>query len=226
MLAVSGELNREMGGLPVFPEINQEVALQPRHVMGSIAPAYQPSATPKARHRRTIYAYRSRGLSDPMLSVFNQPSADSSCELRTTSTVTPQALTLFNSQNSHQRALAMAIRLNQERPTKLSEQVKRGIQLAWGRSAGPNEISRGTIFVERMTSYHQQHLPTPKVPPVSVKRTMFEEMTGEPFTYTETLDVYQHYTPDPQPWMASAQIRALADLCLLLLNANAFLYIY
>ena len=36
MLAVSGELNREIGGLPVFPEINQEVALQPRHVMGRL----------------------------------------------------------------------------------------------------------------------------------------------------------------------------------------------
>ena len=225
MLAVSGELNREMGGLPVFPEINQEVALQPRHIMGTIAPAYQPSATPKERHRRTIYAYRSRGLSDPMLSVFNQPSADASCELRTASTVTPQALTLFNSQNSHQRALAMAIRLNQERP-KLSEQIKRGIQLAWGRSAEPNEISRGTTFVEQMTNYHQQHLPTPQATPVSVERTMFEEMTGEPFTYTETLDVYQHYKPDPKPWTASAQIRALADFCLLLLNANAFLYVY
>ena len=55
---------------------------------------------------------------------------------------------------------------------------------------------------------------------------MFEEMTGEPFTYNETLDVYQDYTPDPQPWTVSPQIRALADFCLLLLNANAFLYIY
>nr|MCS5613110.1 hypothetical protein [Candidatus Poribacteria bacterium] len=77
-----------------------------------------------------------------------------------------------------------------------------------------------------MTNYHQQHLPTPQAIPVSVERTMFEEMTGEPFTYTETLDVYQHYTPDPKPWATSAQIRALAGFCLLLLNANAFLYVY
>ena len=119
----------------------------------------------------------------------------------------------------------MAILVNQERP-KLAEQVKRGIQLAWGRSAKPNEVSRGTTFVEKMTKYHQQYLPIPQDPPVSVERTMFEEMTGEPFTYTETLDVYQHYTPDPKPWATSAQIRALADFCLLLLNANAFLYVY
>lgn len=46
MLFVSGELNLEMGGLPIFPEINMEVALQPRHVMGSVAPAHQPSRDP------------------------------------------------------------------------------------------------------------------------------------------------------------------------------------
>ena len=47
MLAISGELNPRVGGPPVFPEINWEVALQPRHIMGSVAPAYQPS--PRAK---------------------------------------------------------------------------------------------------------------------------------------------------------------------------------
>ena len=43
MLSASGELNRQQGGPGVFPEINWEAALQPRHIMGSVAPAYQPS---------------------------------------------------------------------------------------------------------------------------------------------------------------------------------------
>ena len=46
MLAITGELNNEMGGLPIMPEINMEVALQPRMIQFSIAPAYQPSKTP------------------------------------------------------------------------------------------------------------------------------------------------------------------------------------
>ena len=41
MLAVSGELNRAQGGIPAHPEINEEVAMQPRHIMGSVGPAYQ-----------------------------------------------------------------------------------------------------------------------------------------------------------------------------------------
>ena len=33
----------------MFPELNWEVALQPRHIMGSVAPAYLPSPTPAER---------------------------------------------------------------------------------------------------------------------------------------------------------------------------------
>ncbi|MCP4816503.1 MAG: DUF1553 domain-containing protein, partial [Planctomycetaceae bacterium] len=36
MLASSGELNRKLGGIPAHPEINAEVAMQPRHIMGSV----------------------------------------------------------------------------------------------------------------------------------------------------------------------------------------------
>jgi len=67
MLAASGELNLEMGGPGVFPEMNWEVALQPRHIMGSVAPAYVPSQSPEQRNRRTVYCFRIRTLGDPML---------------------------------------------------------------------------------------------------------------------------------------------------------------
>ncbi|MEM7232011.1 MAG: PSD1 and planctomycete cytochrome C domain-containing protein, partial [Planctomycetota bacterium] len=44
-LAVTGELVRTGGGIPIRPEINMEVALQPRMIQFSVAPAYQPSRT-------------------------------------------------------------------------------------------------------------------------------------------------------------------------------------
>src|SRR5205807_1105014 len=80
MLAASGELNDEMGGPGVFPEMNWEVALQPRHIMGSVAPAYVPSRAPEQRNRRTIYCFRIRTLADPMLEVLNRPGSETSCE--------------------------------------------------------------------------------------------------------------------------------------------------
>ncbi|MCP4816670.1 MAG: DUF1553 domain-containing protein, partial [Planctomycetaceae bacterium] len=60
MLASSGELNRKLGGIPAHPEINAEVAMQPRHIMGSVGPAYQSDLLPDQRNRRTIYAERIR----------------------------------------------------------------------------------------------------------------------------------------------------------------------
>ncbi|MGY8696036.1 MAG: DUF1553 domain-containing protein, partial [Verrucomicrobiia bacterium] len=56
MLKITGELNTEMGGFPVMPEINMEVALQPRMIQFSIAPAHQPFNTPDKRNRRSVYA--------------------------------------------------------------------------------------------------------------------------------------------------------------------------
>ena len=225
MLFTSGELNLEMGGLPIFPEINMEVALQPRHIMGSIAPAHQPSRRPETRNRRTVYAYRYRGLPDPMLEVFNQPSADLSCELRTASTVTPQVFTLLNSWNSYDRSLAMAHRLEKETQA-LSDRITRAFKLAWGRAPTKDERAKTTAYLETAAVYHHQNPPVAEKYPTQVDRTMFEEMTGEPFEYTERLDVYEDYVPHPKPWDVGPETRALADLCLVLFNANEFIYVY
>ena len=225
MLAVSGELNPEAGGLPVKPEINREVALQPRHIMGSIAPAYQPSRTPPERNRRTIYAYHYRGLPNPMLEVFNQPNSDLSCERRLASTVTPQVFTLFNGQNAYDRALAMAQQLTQEN-TSLPQQIEHAIQRAWNRPATPDEVDHSVAFVEKMIQYHQENEPVVPEYPVTVQRTMFEEMTGEEFTYTERLDQYENYVADLKPRDVLPETRALADWCRVLFNANEFVYVY
>ena len=54
---------------------------------------------------------------------------------------------------------------------------------------------------------------------------MFEELTGETFTFTEELDVMKNYQRDLKPWDVSPQTRALADLCLVLMNSNEFVYL-
>ena len=225
MLMTSGELNLTLGGLPVKPEINREVALQPRHIMGSIAPAHQPSRTPAERHRRTIYTYRYRGMPNPMLEVFNRPSADISCERRTPSTVTPQVFTLFNGQDSHDRALAMAQRIEKE-TSNTEQQVRQAIALAWNREATPDELQQSLQYLDTMLVYHRQNPPVAQSYPTHIERTMFEEMTGEEFTYTEHLDRYENYVPDTKPWDVEPDTRALANLCLVLFNANEFVYVY
>ena len=225
MLAVSGELNLEMGGLPARPEINMEVAMQPRHIMGSVAPAYQPSRTPAERNRRTIYAERIRTLRDPMLEVFNQPGLDASCERRDASTITPQVFTLFNSQSSYDRAVAMALRLADEF-TEPRKRVQRAFRLAFGREATEDEIADCLEHVALMTAHHREHALQPVEPPTFVIREMVEEMTGLNFYWVEDLDVYQDYVPHTKPWDVSPAMRAWADVCLVLLNSNEFIYVY
>jgi mono/diheme cytochrome c family protein len=224
MLAVTGELNLEVGGLPARPEINREVAFQPRHVMGSVAPAYQPSRTPAERNRRTLYCLKIRSLRDPLLEVFDQPSPDLSCERRSQSTVTPQVFGLFNGQVSHDRALALASRLEHEAETPAGR-VERAFRLAFGRAPTDAERQSALAHVERMTALHRRRQPTPEPPPKKITRGVVEEQTGTEIRWEERLDVYEDYVPDLKPCDVGPETRALADLCLVLFNANEFLYV-
>ena len=88
--------------------------MQPRQIMGGTASVYEPDPLPQQRNRRTIYAEKIRGLRDPFMELFNQPGPDKSCELRQTSTVAPQALTLMNAEELQDRALAFAAMLTRE----------------------------------------------------------------------------------------------------------------
>lgn len=224
MLAVTGELTTEMGGPGVFPKINWEVALQPRHIMGSVAPAYQPSARPRDRHRRTIYAFHYRTLSNPMLDVFDQPDSNVSCPKRDETTVAPQALTLLNGGFTRDRALALAHRIVQGTGDP-GEQIKRAFRRVYGRPPTGEELRWCRQHLAEMLEHHRRHEPDPVDPPQKVKRRMVEELTGKPFTWTETLDLMDEYEPDLKPWDVGPRTRALAEVCLVLLNSNEFLYV-
>lgn len=143
MLAASGELNPSLGGIPNRPEINLEAALQPRQVMGTFADAWTPNPLPEQRHRRSLYALKLRGLTDPQMEVFNAPSPDFSCEGREASTVTPQVFSLFNGQTTHSRALALAHRLAKETATD-AQAIDRLFALVFSRT--PTALERETCL--------------------------------------------------------------------------------
>ena len=228
MLAVSGELNRAIGGIPAHPEINEEVAMQPRHIMGSVGPAYQADPNPAQRNRRTLYAERIRTLSDPMLEVFNKPGPDVSCERRDTATIAPQAFTLMNSPINHARALAFAARLEKEKPGNLNLQIVRAFQLAYQRQPTVDEMKVCDAHIAKALAHHRANEPVQVEPPKYVIRQMVEEMTGLDFWWVEDLDIYSSnaYVPDLKPWDVKPHTRALAELCLVLFNSNEFVYVY
>lgn len=225
MLAASGELNKSIGGIPIRPEIPLEVALQPIHTMGSVAPAYQPSPLPNLRNRRSLYIERKRAIENPMLQVFNQNDNDVSCEKRDASTVVTQAFTLLNSENIRDRALALANKLSHQikDPTKIVITANQLILL--------QKPTEGEIFsaLEFIAQVKEEHLKNPKSKPsypLQVQREMIEEMTGEEFTFIEHLDVYENYQPDLKDADVTVDVSALADYISVLFNTNEFLYVY
>lgn len=225
LLQITGELNPAMGGLPAMPEINMEVALQPRMIQFSLAPAYQPDSTPEKRNRRTVYAYRVRGMADPFLELFNQPNPNDSCEFRDSAVVTPQALTLLNSNLMTDRSVAFAVKLQQS-SGRLKEKVQAAFRQTLGRAADPSEEKRFVTYLEDMIEYHGSSKPDKPIYPEKITRSLVEEFSGEPFEYEEILPAFENYTPDIKPADVDAPTRALADLCLLLFNSNEFVYLY
>ncbi len=223
MLAASDELNREMGGIPCRPIINQEAALQPRMVMGTFAAAWQPNPLPKDRNRRSIYALRLRGLSDPLMEVFNSPPPDFSCEGREASTVTPQVFALFNGQNSHARALSLAIAVLDSTSGDESA-IAECFRRLYGREPSSDESALCLAHWSQLESILDEQAPVVDMPK-KVLREAVEENTGERFSFEETLYSNVDFVPDHDPSQVTRHSRALADVCLALINSNEFVYV-
>lgn len=225
MLSVSDELNRSLGGIPCRPIINAEVALQPRQVMGTFAAAWTPNPQPHQRNRRSIYVLKLRGLVDPSLEVFNSPSPDFSCERRDTSTVTPQVFAMFNSENVHTRALAIANDAMQQSSAP-AEVIDVIYQRLFGRDATGEEVERCLSHWKRIEEMLPAKSPPYRMPPREIVREAVEENTGEKFTFVEILHAVDDFEPDIQPIDVPRRTRALADVCLVLINSNEFVYVY
>ncbi|MFH5802633.1 PSD1 and planctomycete cytochrome C domain-containing protein [Alienimonas sp. DA493] len=225
MLATTGELNREVGGPSVRPEIHWEVAFQPRLLMGKLAPPYEPSPRRADRNRRTLYAVHLRGLRDPLLETLNQPGADAACERRDETSVAPQALTLLHGEFSHERSLALAAKIA-EQADDPAERVRRAFRAVLGRDATAAEQAAALAFLTEETA-EQRALRIEPVPlPTEVTMQNVKEQTGEVVEQTFELRSLKDYEEDLKPWQVGPEVRALGGLCLVLFNSSEFLHVY
>ena len=150
---------------------------------------------------------------------------DKSCELRDNSTVTPQALTLLNGQESIDRSMAFANSILQSNENE-EDAIGQVFLRAYGRKATPAELDAGIAHWRQMTKVQMTLTPKPVEYPTEVVRTAVDENTGKPFSFTEKLLGYEDYVPDLEGHQVDARTRALADLCLAILNSNEFVYVY
>jgi len=148
VLAVNGRLNGEMFGPWFFPQLSQEV------LAGQSRPGDGWGDSSEAeRNRRSIYAHVKRSLPVPILSVFDFPDSDGSCEARFTTTQPAQALTMLNGDLLNEEAHLFADRLRSEAATT-DAQIRRAIELALCRPATDKDVERGLTLIVQLTTKH------------------------------------------------------------------------
>ena len=135
---------------------------------------------------------------------------------------------MLNSPIIRARALALAARIEREKPNSIKQQVQLAFQLTYQRF--PNEDELKMCF-EHLKIFSDQHKSNPQKEiekPKYVIRRMVEEMTGLAFWWVEDFDVYAggEYKPDLKPWDVGIETLAMGDLCLVLFNSNEFVYVY
>jgi hypothetical protein len=122
MLAVSGELDRTIGGPPA------------------------PLASPENR-RRTLYASISRHNLDGLLRLFDFPDPNLTSDKRPVTTVPLQQLFVLNSPFMERQARALDARLTSEPAATVEDRVRRAYVLLYGRPATEEEVRLGLAFL-------------------------------------------------------------------------------
>lgn len=149
ILAVNGTLNLKMHGPSIYPALSREV-LATQSVPGK---GWERS-DPMEQSRRSVYIHIKRSLLVPMLSNFDFPDPDVSCEARFITTQPGQALGMLNSDFLHTQSEEFAKRLRSEIPSGLDEQIQRAYQLALARTPTVQENARARGLIDQLQSKH------------------------------------------------------------------------
>ena len=150
ILTASGNLNLKIGGKPFFPPIPEKV--RQSNTQGK----WEMTQEGPAVWRRSIYSYWKRGLRYPMFDVFDLPDPNISCEGRTVTTVTTQALTLLNNSFVLGQARSFAERVLDQSNREQAAQAKTAFRIALSREPSPKELDRNLAFLRRQRSYHAE----------------------------------------------------------------------
>ncbi|HCK71427.1 MAG TPA: hypothetical protein DHW38_07605 [Planctomycetaceae bacterium] len=125
MLLVSGELNREIGGVSV--PVDQE----------------------SQNTRRGIYLFQTRDAPPELQSLFDGPTASSeACLERQVSTSALQSLYLLNDDFAQRRAIALAQRIRESAGEDMVMQVQNGFEYALGREPDAEELALSLDFLK------------------------------------------------------------------------------
>jgi hypothetical protein len=142
VLAVSGRLNPELYGLPIFPPLPGDIAETVKYSENK-----WDTQLDQAGRKRSIYIYQQRTLNMPFMQAFDSTVCDESRPRRRTSVTPLQALSLFNGDFVNEEADALARRIRREAGEGKGEQVRLAYRLALSRSPNPEEAGHFVKFL-------------------------------------------------------------------------------
>src|SRR5258708_18017703 len=144
-MSARGGLNLQIGGPGVFPHLPDEILDSMKYGI------WERREDGPAVWRRSIYVYRKGGLPYPMFEVFDLPDQNTSCGLRTVSTVPTQALTLLNDEFILRQAKLFANRVKEAAPDDAARQIDMAYRIALTRPPDEKEMAMGLDFLKRQS---------------------------------------------------------------------------
>jgi len=147
MLAVGGNLNREMYGPGIKPPIPTEAIFPTAPKHGEVWPAE--ARDEAANWRRSIYVFAKRSNPVPFLQSFDAPDASSSCARRNTTTVPTQALYLMNDAFLVNQSRRFAERVTSLAGAQPEAQIRQAYRLARGRSPDAAELESTIQYLKK-----------------------------------------------------------------------------
>ncbi|MBM3803257.1 MAG: DUF1553 domain-containing protein [Acidimicrobiia bacterium] len=147
VLAVSGRLNPERGGPPVFPPLPKGLD-EAQKVQG--INTWETSNGGDGR-KRSVYVFQRRSLNLPLLETFDASVFNASCDRRRTSITALQPLSMYNGEFANLEARHFAEVL-QKVGSNLDAQIQQGFWLALARSPTAAELKRLSAFLDSVGS--------------------------------------------------------------------------
>ncbi|NND95954.1 MAG: DUF1553 domain-containing protein, partial [Pirellulaceae bacterium] len=144
ILATNGSLNPKTYGPSIYPELSAEVkAGQSRPGAG------WGNSSPEEQNRRSIYIHVKRSLLTPLLSAFDFPDPDLTCEARFMTLQPGQALSMMNSDFIHQQAKRLVDSIGGVDQSN-ADVVRKTVRAVLAREATHQEITDGTTLIKEL----------------------------------------------------------------------------